>query len=203
VVTPTVDGDVLRVLALADASFTASQVQQLIGDHSVAGVRNCLARLQVQGIVLRNSAGKSFLFRLNREHLAAPAIGELARLKERLIKELRELIGSWQLTCAYGALFGSVARGDMRASSDIDLFLVRRSEVSGDDEIWANQLLELSRRIHGWTGNDSNVLEYGWEELQRGGSSDPVLDSVFREGVFLAGNARYRKLLTSKMAVSR
>jgi predicted nucleotidyltransferase len=202
VVTPTVDGDVLRVLALADASFTASQVQKLIGDRSVAGVRNCLERLHTQGMVLRSSAGKSYLFRLNREHLAAPAVGELARLKERLINSLKELVSSWQVTCAYSALFGSAARGDMRVSSDIDLFVVRRAEVSADDEVWTNQLMELSRRVHAWTGNDANVLEYGWDELQRSDSNDPILNSIAREGVFLVGDARYRKLLASRAKVS-
>jgi hypothetical protein len=51
VVTPTVDGDVLAVLADAATAFTAGQVHHLSGRRTVDGIRNALNRLAEQGVV--------------------------------------------------------------------------------------------------------------------------------------------------------
>ncbi len=125
VVTPTVDGDVLRALALADASFTTGELHRLIGAHSVDGVRKVLLRLTAQGIVSAEPAGRAYLYRLNRDHLAAGPIEALARLREALVERLRAELGSWPIPAVYGALFGSAVRTDMRLGSDLDLLLVR------------------------------------------------------------------------------
>lgn len=45
VIVPTVDADVLAVLARATASFTGRQVHQIAGRHSERGVRIALDRL--------------------------------------------------------------------------------------------------------------------------------------------------------------
>jgi len=44
-ITPTLDGDVLVVLARADAPFTAGVIQKLLGGRSYAGIRKVLDRL--------------------------------------------------------------------------------------------------------------------------------------------------------------
>ena len=81
VVAPTVDADVLAVLASAEADFTGRQVHQVAGRHSEKGVRNCLHRLVGQGVVTARRAGKADLYSLNRHHLAAPYIVALAGLR--------------------------------------------------------------------------------------------------------------------------
>lgn len=78
VITPTVDADVLGVLAGADASFTGRQVHQVAGRHSERGIRNALHRLCTQGIVHRERVGSADQYTLNRGHLAAPYIEALA-----------------------------------------------------------------------------------------------------------------------------
>ena len=49
-VTPTVDGEVLLVLAAADRWFPLSRVHTLVGERSRSGVRKTLLRLVEQGI---------------------------------------------------------------------------------------------------------------------------------------------------------
>ena len=71
-VTPTLDGDVLRVLARADADFTGGDIHRLLDGPSIRGIAKTLNRLTEQGIVNRRLAGRAFLYRLNRDHLAAP-----------------------------------------------------------------------------------------------------------------------------------
>ncbi|MBK7624108.1 MAG: hypothetical protein IPJ14_15950 [Kineosporiaceae bacterium] len=72
IITAALDGDLLAVLARADHAFTGRQLARLAGASS-EGARQALARLVVQGIVQREPAGAAQMYRLNREHLAAPA----------------------------------------------------------------------------------------------------------------------------------
>lgn len=188
VVTPTVDGDVLAVLAGADAAFTGREVHRLVGRYSEAGVRNVLSRLVDQGIVLVERVGPSYSYRLNRDHLAAPHIIALAGLRGELNARLRARFAEWDPAPVYAALFGSVARGDMRPDSDIDLLIVRPDTVDGDDDRWADQVDRLARDVTRWTGNDTRPLEYGDTEIRRAlRRGDPVLRAIRAEGLPLAG----------------
>ncbi len=109
VVTPTIDGDVLAVLARAEASFTPPQVQAIVGRHSTEGVRKALKRLVAQGIVDADRVGNAVNYRLNREHLAAPAIIELANLRTTLLDRVAEHVDAWPVPARLVMLFGSAA----------------------------------------------------------------------------------------------
>ena len=191
-VTPTVDGDVLAVLGRADADFTPSAVKDLIGEHSVEGVRNALNRLAGQGIVEQRRAGAAYLYRLNRNHLAAGPLIALAGLRDTLLSQVCARIARWSVPCAYAALFGSAARGGMRADSDIDIFVVRPLDVAADDDVWQEQLRELGHDIVTWTGNDTQVLEYSASEVEQGfRDNDSVLLDIQAAGIRLGGPAEY------------
>lgn len=188
VVTSTVDGDVLAALAGADAEFTPPQVHRLIGDWSVTGVRKSLDRLAAQGIVAHRVVGRAGLYRLNRQHLAAPAIQAIAGQRDELLGRLRNRLATWRPRPDYAALFGSAARGGMSVESDIDLFVVRPDEIDPDDPAWRDQLDALERDVTAWTGNDARVLEYTTSECVRGArEGDAVLVDIAREGIHLLG----------------
>ncbi len=188
VVTPTLDGDVLAVLAGAEQAFSAAQVHRLAGRASEQGVRKALARLERQGIVIEEPAGATRLYRLNRAHLAAPYIQALAGLRESLVAGLRTLVGAWIVAPVYAAIFGSFARRQGGPQSDLDLFVVRPQEIDEDDPRWRRQIDALMTAATAWTGNDARVLEYDVGEVQaRVSLGDEVLDAVRREGIELAG----------------
>ncbi len=192
VITPTVDGAVLAVLAGAEAAFTGREVHRLVGRYSEAGVRNVLARLAEQGVVLVERAGPSYLYRLNRDHLAAPHIVALAGLWTELLERLRQRLVDWDPPPVFAALFGSAARGDMGPDSDIDLLLIRPNDVDPDDRRWTDQLDSLVRDVSRWTGNDTRPLEYGDAEARRAiKRGAPVLEAVRHEGIRLAGPDHY------------
>lgn len=192
VITPTVDGDVLAVLARANASFTGRQVHQIARRHSERGVRNALHRLSAQGIVSRERVGSADQYRLNRAHLAAPYVEALAGLREELLRRLASEFEAWVVPPAFAALFGSAARGEMHVESDIDLLVVRPDEVDPDDPDWRSEADALASRGTAWTGNDTRMLEFGVREARAGlAAGDAVLLAVRDEGIVLHGPPTY------------
>lgn len=192
VVTSTVDGDVLAALALADAAFTGRGLHRVVGRHSADGVRRAVERLAQQGIVDVVVAGPSKLYSLNREHMAAPHVVALAKLREEFLERLRQRLASWTIKASYAALFGSAARAHMRADSDVDVFIVRPSAIAEDDATWVAQLDELARDGSRWTGNDVRVLEMSEADVRLSSmGNDEVLQDIRRHGIRLAGPASY------------
>jgi predicted nucleotidyltransferase len=188
-VTPSLDGDVLAVLAGAEAEFTGRQLQRLVGTQSHRGVQLVLNRLVRQGVVTRRAAGRANLYALNRQHLAAPAIEALAHLRQTLVERLRELVAGWQVEPATAVIFGSVARGEDTPDSDLDLLLIRPAGVDADDGRWAEQLASLAEHASAWTGNDARIVDYGEDELAEL-SSESVLINAAREGIEFGGSLR-------------
>lgn len=185
VISPTLDAEVLRLLARSEASLTIPQLHAMVPDRSVEGIRKTLSRLTAEGIVDSEMVGRTHLYRLNHEHLAAPAIEQLASLRTEFFERVSGEVESWPEPPIFVAVFGSASRGDMRPDSDIDLFLVRPAVE--DEEGWSDRVSSLSAHASRWVGNDVRALVYGIEDTEGRGKSDPVLQSIAREGTFLLG----------------
>src|SRR6185312_9753248 len=131
-VTPTLDGDVLGVLATSEVTFTITQIQRILTTASGEGIRKVLTRLTAQGVVLHDQVGRTNTYRLNTEHLAAEPIMALSRLTATFLGRLEAHLEGWGEALKYAAVFGSAATGKMTLGSDIDLFLVRASDPEHD-----------------------------------------------------------------------
>jgi nucleotidyltransferase-like protein len=184
-VTPTLDGDVLAVLAMNDIVFTTGQLHRVLGHHSEEGIRKVLRRLTGQGIVLSDKVGQAFAYRLNRDHLAAGHVIGLARLLETFLARLETHLESWEIPAVYAAVFGSAAKGTMTVDSDLDLLLVRPD--GADDERWQAQVDLLVVEVTRWTGNDTRPLEFTAGEIAARGRGERVLLDVLEEGLTVAG----------------
>jgi nucleotidyltransferase-like protein len=187
-VTATLDGPVLAVLAQAGRPLTVGEVTAQTPRGSEIGVRRSLARLVEQGIVRATEMGRNRVHELNRDHVAAPIAEALAGLRLALWQKLRGTLSGWNPKPVYACVFGSAARGDGDAQSDIDVLLVR-SPVAGETDPrrqsaglagslagyaaefmtvllterqaakWDRQVGELHDLVQGWTGNRLQVVE--------------------------------------------
>lgn len=207
VVTPTVDGDVLAALVLADAWFTPRRLQTSIGRHSEDGVRRALRRLVSQGIVDDQAAGNAVLYRLNRLHLAAVPIAELANLWSTFLRRTAKALESWPVQPKVAALFGSAARGTMTAESDIDVFLVEPGDGpragDRDDPRWRSQVLELEQEASRWTGNDVRVLTMTEGHVRAHVADEPVLLDIVSEGVCIDGDFDWLRRMVARSRLER
>ncbi|MDQ6782421.1 MAG: nucleotidyltransferase domain-containing protein [Actinomycetota bacterium] len=184
-ITPTLDGDVLAVLARQEAAFTTGQLHRVLGGYSEAGIRKVLLRLRGQGVVLSERVGNAYSYRFNRDHLAAHPIIELANLQQMLLGRLETCLGSWTVPPVYAAVFGSAVRGTMTPQSDLDLLLVRADDSPRG--VWDEQVGILASDVTRWTGNDTRPIDYSESELV-GARREPVLAEVVSHGLTVAGS---------------
>lgn len=143
-VTRALDGRLLEVLTPGDRLWTgrALAVRSAL---RLPVLGWALARLVDQGIVRRGLAAPAHLYGLNKEHLAARYIVGLAGLRAELIAGLRDQIAAWQVQPVVAVLFGSVARGEADAASDIDLLIIAPDDLT-DDQGWTTSSHRYRRR---------------------------------------------------------
>jgi predicted nucleotidyltransferase len=187
-VSPTLEGDVLVVLAGTTRPLTGREVARLARRGTPPAVAAALNRLVRQGLVHREEVGSAFLHTLNRDHLAAPAVLVLAGLRTELLERLRAAVGDWEIQPVSAALFGSAARGDGDVDSDIDLLVVRPAQVNEEEQDWRAQMVRLADRIRAWTGNHPSLIEVAQQDLPALlDARPPVLQSLRTEAISLAG----------------
>jgi|SRR5882757_2917456 len=184
-VTPTVDGDVLAVLARQDVTFTTGKLHRILARYSEEGIRKVLQRLTKQGVVDSERVGNAFTYRLNRDHIAAEHIIGLAHLAESLLNRLQTRLQAWEIPPTYAAVFGSTARGSMTVDSDLDIMLIRPDNTQ--DDLWDSQVENLAADVTRWTGNDARILQFAADELLAHGSRESVLRDILREGLTVIG----------------
>jgi hypothetical protein len=187
-VAPTVEGDVLVVLAGTTQPLTGRRVARLAQRGSVAAVAKALSRLVSQGIVLRQEAPPASLYTLNRQHLAAPAVETLALIRTELLARLRHALSTWGTPPVHASLFGSAARGDGGVDSDIDVFIVRPAGLDTEDTTWDAQLRDLGDAVLAWTGNHAGIIDVAEQDIgQMRENNPPILRDLQRDGIDLAG----------------
>jgi predicted nucleotidyltransferase len=159
VVTPTLDAAVLHALAATTARSSGAQVHRMAGTGSPDGVRRVLTRLASQGIVLADEHPNATLYLLNRDHVAADAIVTLTRLRTTIIDRITNALSSWSPAPVHASLFGSFARGEATATSDIDVLVVIGPAGVEDQDVRATQVDQLSADVLRWTGNRGHIVD--------------------------------------------
>jgi DNA-binding transcriptional ArsR family regulator len=188
VIRSSIDMEVLRVLDATTRPLTGREVARLVRAGSQPSVNASLRRLSDEGLVHAAEAGNAYLYTLNREHLAAPAVELLANVRSELNRRLHDEIARWRIAPVHVSIFGSAARCDGDSASDIDLFVVRPREVAEDDSRWRDQLDRLSGHMLAWTGNRVGLSEISEQDVRRlRRERPPVVGELSRDAITVAG----------------
>jgi predicted nucleotidyltransferase len=160
---PGAPGRLLGALARVDAELSVSALAAVagVGRTRASAVLSALADL---GVVSRREVGPTVLVRLERGNAAGHIVARLAGLRGHVIEELRELAARLDPQPLSISLFGSLARGDADAASDIDILAIRPE--GGGGERWAASLTEFSSQARVLTGNRIQVLDYDLDDLR-------------------------------------
>lgn len=187
-VVPSLDGPVLQVLAQAEDGLSGRQIHKLAGSGSVAGVRLVLQRLAATGLVHVDDLGNSLLYRLNRKHLVAPIVEQLANLRSTLTARLADEISGWRIPPVHTSVYGAVARGDGDLDSDVDLLLIRPDQHEFEDVLWEDQVGRLMQTVVDLTGNPAHVFELSQTEFSDHlVTEDPILNDWMQPSIQLTG----------------
>jgi len=185
-----IDMEVLLVLLGTTRPLTGREVARLVRAGSQPAVNTALRRLAEEGLLRAEEAGNAYLYTFNREHLGAQAVELLADIRLELERRLRAEIGEWEVSPAHVSIFGSAARGDGDARSDIDIFVVRPAGVAEDDPGWREQLERLADHVYDWTGNHAALSEVSAADVRRlRRERPPVVGELRRDAITLAGPA--------------
>lgn len=177
-VVPSLDGPVLAVLAATVSPLGLADVHARAGRGSKSGVRSVLLRMVDEGLVVAVPGG----YVLNRDHVAAPAVELLATLHGELTRRLRAAVEDWPTLPRLVGMFGSAARRDGDANSDIDVLVV------SDDPDLDDRVDELAAQIRRWTGNRAQVIGRTSTEIARlRRSNEPILSEWARDLVVVVG----------------
>lgn len=177
---------VLRLLLqFPETTFTGREVARLCA-ISPSQALTALDGLRLNGLAVRQAAGRAYLWSLVRTHALFAPLDALFRADRRATDSLRDLIRDRLrgLPVRRAVLFGSVARGDERPGSDIDLFVELRSNSRRREVETA--LGALRSEILAQFGNLLSPLVYTRQESTR--SPNPaLLEAIESEGLSVVG----------------
>ncbi len=182
---PGAPGAVLSVLLRTGMPLTGRQVHGLVSDrHSLWSVQQALKTLTQLGIVDTQTIGRAGVHTINEEHAAVPHLRALVDPIATLTAAVQDGVGS-QVQAVI--VFGSVARGEAQADSDIDLAVIAGNGWDGRTA--------LADAVRARTGNDCDVLVFTpnqFQEMARSG--EPAVHDILRDGVALIGSIPRLKL---------
>lgn len=177
---PGAPGAVLGALLRTGAALTGRQVHRLVSDqYSLWSVQQALTSLVGLGVVESRTVGRASVHSINEEHYAIQPLRALLDPFAALESVVRGVVGS---SVDAVILFGSVARGEATAASDVDLVVVALPEWDGR--------AELEDVVRARFGNACDVLVFTPEEFGRLAVSggEPVVAQILADGVVLAGS---------------
>lgn len=177
---PGASGAVLAVLLRTGVPLTGRQVHGLVRDQcSLWSAQQALASLADLGVVEGRAVGRAIVHTINEDHYAIQPLRVLLDPIAALRETVRAVVGS---SVDAVVLFGSVARGEATAESDVDLAVLAPSGWEGRTE------LEDAIRVR--LGNDCDVLVFTPEEfgLLAGSGEEPVVGQIVADGVVLLGS---------------
>jgi len=150
-----------RVLALLygipEQTFFVRQIARQIGT-SVGSVQRELETLSEVGLLNRTAVGRQVFYQANRNHPVFAELRSLIAKTSGVFHQLRSALAPIAAQITFALVYGSIARGDEDAESDVDLMIV--GNVILDDVL--TQLAPVERAI----GRPINPTVYSLKEFE-------------------------------------
>jgi predicted nucleotidyltransferase len=175
---PGARGAALSALLRTDARLTGRQVHMLVSDrHSLWSVQEALKAWVQLGVVHAESIGRTVVHCINEDHYSVPALRSLLDPIAALTGTVTQIVGE---DVEAVIVFGSVARGEAKEGSDIDLAVIAQSDWDGR--------IDLEDAVQKHLGNDCDVLVFTSQDFANlAAAHEPVVDEILAEGVPLIG----------------
>ncbi|PYY17926.1 MAG: nucleotidyltransferase, partial [Acidobacteria bacterium] len=165
-----------------DESFYYRQLARELGGLSVGTIQRELDLLSQLGLLERSTVGKQVFYRANRSHPVFPELRALVAKTVGTIPMLRSALAGLVHSIVVSFIYGSMARGEEKPESDIDLMVVGKASLEDVLGKLSNAEASLRRAV--------NPTVYSPSEFKtKLTSGNHFLNSVVRgEKIFLIGD---------------
>lgn len=196
---PSLDSAVLEVLAGTESGLSATTIAKLAPRGSRQGQYTVLTRLVHHGLVLADPSSTGALYRLNRDHVLAPAVLAAVGARQEILRRLTDaVVDLGHVECA--AVYGSFARREAGVDSDVDLLLVIEQDADTDE--WRSGLASVEDQFVSWTGNRLEPLVLTVDALARTvRAGEPLVQSWKQEALTVHG--RELRTLVAELALGQ
>ncbi len=178
--------DLLRILARAHGGGLSGRELARQISASPSQVNLHLRALRSHGLVRAATVGRVHSWSISVDHALVEPLQRLFDAEPALLQQLRERLEATlrPLPIERAVLFGSIARGEERPGSDIDLFIETRGNAEKERvaEALSGASLEFAQRF----GNPLSNLILTRAEVTHGWNPT-LLASIEREGIPLRG----------------
>lgn len=142
-------GSILALLyGHADRSFYYRQIVRELSGLSAGTLQRELKMLSEVGLIERAVLGKQVFYRANRSHPVFPELRALVEKTVGAVPTLRSALAPLSDLVSVALVYGSMARGEEKAESDIDLLIVGSVTLEQVLEKVANVERSLRRAIN-------------------------------------------------------
>jgi len=178
---------ILRLLSFEQGQLTIREIARRI-NLTVPNVSRALKELEIEGIVISRQIGKSTPYFLNKKHylvnnVVLPMFKKEMNSKKELVKFLKRKLNQ---PIESFILFGSLARKQEKAISDIDMLFVIADKL--DKKLIEKEILAQNADIIYYFGNSiSPVVMTISEFLTKAKKKDSLLSVILKEGEVLDG----------------
>lgn len=177
----------LRLLVrFPSREFTGREIARLAGVATPSALR-ALEDLRRSGILRSRIVGRATLWSFRQEHYLAQPLATLFEADHQALRGLTSVLSAelGTLGIEEATIFGSVARGEERPESDIDLWVPVREGTARD---LASRLVPLIEEVSRRFGNTLSPL-VTVKGARLSPSARQVLDSAASEGLRLRGRS--------------
>lgn len=186
-----------RVLALLygspDETLFVRQIARQV-ETSVGTVQRELNLLADAGLIKRSTVGNLVFYQANQEHPEYPELRALLAKTAGVFQMLKRALAPLSSRIGIAFVYGSVARGEEKATSDIDLMVIGAASL--------DEVLDAVRPVEKRLGRPVNPTIYSNEDLKaRLRSGNHFLQSLKKsKKVYLIGDEdEFRKAGTTRV----
>jgi len=178
---------VYKILILRPQGASGRELGRLAGT-SPFKIHQILKALVAQSVLRETITGRVHLYRLNEEHrLVHDVIRPLIRYEGDLLNRLgNEIRNRFRPKPISVILYGSVARGEERPDSDLDVLLIDDDRRRGKrGRLEAGEALEAVERSF---GNPLRLIRMTASEFKmKSRGKDPLIRNILKEGKAISG----------------
>lgn len=178
---PGSQGQLLQALVCAGRELSTRTAAEIAG-VSAPHASRVLAHLTALGIIKRRDVPPTALYSIADGSAVSALLDGLFNLKAKIFAEMARLAGEMTPIPVEVIVFGSVARGEDDADSDIDVLLVAQAGAL-DTQAWSMSVIDWTNRVSTFSSCVVETVEVDEHQWRSRAADDLFRCEIVRDGI--------------------